>query len=321
MAKPAWMGGSAKPEWINEGQRVPEDHLRALEELKPEIVDVFGDRGILTLHGLRHRIQQQSLANAIFHNLRLRKHGLNQAGTGTGKSIAYIVPAIYHAIRNQVKVIIATSNKGLQNQLTNKDLPFLQDALRDYLQAKEGRNFRHAQLVGKFNYLCKTKCAEHLSENSRGTEAVVYAFWKSTRTGQIGECDVNLCAPEHYHLRKALTGCSNRHACPSCFYWLAKQAAQEADIVVVNHALLASHYLAGRNILPVFDVVIVDEAHAWESALRDSTVTRLSRGQLLPVILKAEKYLLPEHYQRICQTAKPLFHCRLSTSVATRLSA
>lgn len=316
MGKPVWLGGTSKPEWIDTGKAVHSSLLRGFEPSDPIVHDILSERGILPDQpGMGFRPQQLSLANAIANNLKARKHGINQAGTGTGKSAAYLVPAIAYALKHNEKVIVATSNKVLQDQLVNKDLPMLAKILEPYWQAKFGRNFKYTQLLGFGNYVCKDKLGDPQLEGVlHGAEAIADVWARQTRTGLLQECELNLQSPDYRALRMAMTtttqDCHGRKRCPSggtCHYYTAKDRAHEADIIVVNHALLAGNFKTGSAILPVPGVVIVDEAHKWEHSLREGFTSVVGRGQLRQILKRLQRFMHKQDFSSVCEEAKGFF--------------
>lgn len=201
---------------------------QAFKRMDPEIEGILGEDGLITVAGYQHRPQQLVLANHIHSALNQRCHLIGQAGTGTGKTKAYLIPAILYAMKGPCRVIVSTATKNLQRQIVEHELPMLRRLLGADLIKKHGRNFTAAVLVGKGNYECQDRmCYEHC---------------------------VNDC----------------RHCYHSAF-----QKASQADIVIVNHALLASHY--HNYTLPIHDAVIVDEAHQWEKWVRSAGVRTLSK--------------------------------------------
>jgi ATP-dependent DNA helicase DinG len=229
--------------------------------------EIFGPDGLIARHhpDYEYRPGQVAMARAVAEALEARRHLLVEAGTGTGKTLAYLVPAIATGRR----IIISTGTKNLQEQLFFKDIPFLQSILPG--------KFRATYLKGRSNYLClqRLKRAE-TSPVLDGLEEVDYfdlvrrwAF--ETQTGdraELAEMPENVSFWRHIDARSDICiGSKCPHFDP-CFITRARQAALEADIVIVNHHLFfADLALRGKEwgqVLPDYSAVIFDEAHLIE---------------------------------------------------------
>ncbi len=225
---------------------------------------------------------QQAMCDAVANAFANHEHLLVQAGTGTGKSLAYLVPAVLAGKR----VVIVTATKALQEQLCNKDLPFLQESL--------DTQFSFAQLKGRSNYVCLARKEEVDSDRGgaltgiRADDAVLDELdgWISeTTTGERGEAPVAI--PEALWAQLSIDSqeCPGKAKCSfgeSCFAEKARDNAAAADIVVVNTALYAQHLVANGKVLPPHDFVVVDEAHSLEDIAADAFgvslgATRLNR--------------------------------------------
>lgn len=198
------------------------------------------------------RQPQLHMARLIQRAKEMRQHAVIEAATGTGKSYAYL----YTAMELGLKVIVSTSNKALQGQLINKDVPTV---LRSY----PGKTFALAQ--GKSNYACKEKA-------QKVTLTGDLAKWfRETESGNLE--DINFYADhEAVNSLRADDSCTGRRCehYEECFYYAAKDQRQDADIVVTNHALLAIHLQNPEaNILPQVDMIIVDEAHKFADYVRN----------------------------------------------------
>jgi ATP-dependent DNA helicase DinG len=195
-----------------------------------------------------------------------------EAGTGTGKSLAYLVPAILWALNNEERVVISTNTINLQEQLIRKDIPFLQRSTK--------LEFRAVLVKGRGNYLCRRRAAmAHAepglfdAENAGELQAVL--AWAETSADGSKE-ELNFLPREEVweEVRCEIDQCS-RVRCADytrCFFHKARRQAAQADILVVNHALLLSdlalrhqtdNYSAAA-VLPPFDRIILDEAHHLE---------------------------------------------------------
>jgi ATP-dependent DNA helicase DinG len=230
------------------------------------------------------------MAEAVRNALVTREHLLVQAGTGTGKSLGYLVPSLLHSKR----VVVATATLNLQHQLVERDIPALKTAAR----ATMAKVPEHAVVKGRSNYACLHRVREgapddqgtliDVPEGSLGAEVVELREWanEQARLGASGDKD---SAPPHndrawrqvsVNHRECL-GASRCAYALECFAELAREHAQTAQVVVTNHALLAIDAIDGVPMLPEYDAVIVDEAH--ELAAR---VTQASTDELDPVIVE-----------------------------------
>lgn len=195
-----------------------------------------------------------------------------EAGTGTGKSLAYLVPAVLWAVANDARVVVSTYTRTLQAQLVSDDLPAL------------ARVFPHksAVLKGRGNYLCRRKLALAVDDGGEGIDRVA-AWAAQSRTGDFADVGFEL-DEELLDRVESDADQTLRARCPhfnQCFYYEARRAASAAHLIVANHALLLRDLAlkaeaGGRGILPDFDRVVLDEAHHLEEAATRAGDTRLS---------------------------------------------
>ena len=239
----------------------------------PSVADLLG-AAVESLGG-SEREGQQDMAAAVERALRTGEHLAVQAGTGTGKSLAYLVPAIRHALETDQAVVVSTATIALQAQLVDRDLPRLSKALEPVL----GKEPSFAILKGRGNYLCRHKIESGAQAEDPGDEQLFDPFqvsalgrqvtrlheWaEKTRTGDRDELVPGV--PDRAWRQVSVTAreCLGASRCPvaeDCFSELARHKAGKADVVVTNHALLAIDAIEGRAVLPEHDVVVVDEAH------------------------------------------------------------
>lgn len=255
-------------------------------ELHHATVDgVLGPRGALSaaLSGYEHRPAQLELATAVESALARGTHLLAEAGTGTGKTLAYLVPAVLSGKR----VIISTATRNLQEQVFTKDIPLLRDAV--------GLPFEAALLKGRSNYLCAHRFeafdrAPTFASPEDAKRWPAFREWAmTTETGDRSETDV----PESWSGWPSVTTTSDAclgAKCPlyeSCFVTRGRREAADRDLIVVNHALFFSDLsLRSRGwddalgILPPFSAVVFDEAHALEDVATDHFGVSVSGGRL-----------------------------------------
>lgn len=274
----------------------------------PEIVKLFSPDGPLAkgLKGYEHREEQTRMAFAVAEAFNEERVAVVEAGTGTGKSLAYLVPAILWGVRNKERVVISTNTINLQEQLTKKDIPFLARHL--------GTDFRAVLVKGRSNYICLRKLEGIRIEPSLFRDDAVEELqaiidWcGKTSDGCRGDlsfiprdetweevcCEADQCA---------------RVKCPHysrCFFYTARREAAGADLLVVNHALLMADVMVRQEtgyssaaILPPFERLIFDEGHHLEDVATGSLSTHSSRQGLQKTLgrlqhpRKAQLGLLP----------------------------
>lgn len=231
--------------------------------------EVLGDGGLVaqSYGGFEVREQQLKMARAVGAALEGGYHLAVEAGTGVGKSFAYLVPAIDQVIRKKGKVLISTYTITLQQQLINKDLPFLGEILPT--------PFTACLAKGRSNYLCKRRLKYAMSKqkNLFGDDAFelirINDWGRTTEDGSLSELDFMPSGAVWDAVKSEHGNCRGRK-CQSfgdCFYWGARRALKNADIIVANHALLFSDLVLKQQttgILPAYKFVIIDEAHNVE---------------------------------------------------------
>jgi len=237
---------------------------------------------------------QKEMAHAVEEALHEGKHLIVQAGTGTGKTIAYLVPAIVAGKRT----VVTTATKALQDQLAHKDLPFLVQHLSEYVN----RDITFAVLKGRSNYVCRQRLAElngetekknrkadsptllevdEMSQSVRHEIDLISEWTKTTKSGDMADIS---WSPSDRALRAVSVGsdeCPGARRCPvggTCFSELARFKASEADIVVVNTHLYGLHVASGGQLLPEHEVLIVDEAHGLEDIMSDTVGVSIHAG-------------------------------------------
>lgn len=280
----------------------------------PTPLDALGalEHVIASKSGGAPRAGQQQMAAAIETALAGGDVLLVEAGTGTGKSFAYLIPAILHSAGEpDRRVVIATATKALQEQLVTQDLPFLADTL-----AARGIQFTYALLKGRSNYLCQAKVGLELSDLgpaspltddigtvlATGAQVDDVRTWaEQTTTGDWAEIQV----PGPLRARLSSTGddCPGRSGCPvsdGCFYFAAKDRAATADLVVANTALYGAHLASGGRVLPDHSVVVVDEAHTVAAVMTDAFGVTLS-GSRLRVLASRLRRAMPDRMPLVLQ--------------------
>jgi ATP-dependent DNA helicase DinG len=257
----------------------PAPQAAAPEEVggPPIVTDLLG-LAVAAIGG-SERPGQVAMAEAVQRSIESGEHLAVQAGTGTGKSLAYLVPAALHTIAGGGTVVISTATIALQRQLIDRDLPRLAAALAPAL----GREPTFAILKGRRNYLCLLRLRggqdapagdadagtpalfDPNAVSATGRQVVRLHEWAATtETGDRDDLVPGVSDQAWRHVSVSARECLGAQRCPfgtSCFAELARDRAGRADIVVTNHALLAIDALEDFIIFPEHDVVIIDEAH------------------------------------------------------------
>lgn len=229
------------------------------------------------------RPQQVDMLKAVANALSSGNHLIVEAGTGVGKSFAYLVPAAMFAVQNNTRVVVSTNTINLQDQLIKKDIPDLQAALN--------LDVRAAVMKGRGNYLCPRKFEFMRSHgptnaNEMRVLAKIMVWQLDNDSGDRNE--LNLTGPIEREVWMRLSAeddncttetCLGRMS-GRCAFHRAKQAAQAAHLLIVNHALLLSDVSTGSKVLPEYDYVIVDEAHHIESAVTSALSFRMTQNDL-----------------------------------------
>lgn len=263
--------------------RTDDDELMSVNDL---IIDgYFEAKGKLprVIENYELRAEQQEMARLVNRGFNESEFVVVEAGTGTGKSMAYLIPAMEWAVKNrqlQHRVIISTNTKNLQEQLFFKDIPML--------YAASGGRFKAVLLKGRSNYLCLEKwnliitdMNHRLSQDER-TRILPLVLWaQQTRTGDIAE-NSGFQYEKNIGLWQKLTAeaayCPGRNCkfYNDCFLMKAREHARKADIVVVNHALLFSDLASDNSILDEYYNLVLDEAHNIEKTAADYLGVRVS---------------------------------------------
>ena len=264
----------------------PNSQTSSLDE--EELVGYLASNGLLAKAFARfeHRPQQIEMLRAVTGAFNGGGQLIMEGGTGVGKSLAYLLPAVLFSMKNSRTVVISTNTINLQEQLLQKDIPALVNILEEGGVLPSGE-FRAVPLKGRNNYLCLRRWS-HLSrvEGLAIDEARVLSkslVWlQDTATGDRGE--INLSSRDASIWNRISAG--DREWCPGsveggiCFLKSARQRASAAHIVVVNHALLLSDLKMGGGILPEYHHLIVDEAHHLEEEATHQLGLRLPQGRL-----------------------------------------
>ena len=255
--------------------------------------------------GGEERPGQVQMAAAVADAMDTGEHLLVQAGTGTGKSLAYLVPALMRS-RSRAPVVVATATLALQAQIVDRDLPRLLDALAPLL----GRRPAYAMLKGRRNYLCRNRLHGGLPPDegealftpapttALGRDLVRLGAWaEETGSGDRDELVPGVSERAWAQVSVSARECVGAAKCPyggECFAEQARARAAEADLVVTNHALLAIDALEGIPVLPEHDVVIVDEAHELVDRVTAVASDELSPAAVDRAVSRSARLVSPE---------------------------
>jgi ATP-dependent DNA helicase DinG len=240
------------------------------------------------------RAGQQAMAAAVATAISTGRHVIVVAGTGTGKTIGYLVPAVLAG----KKVVVATATKALQDQLAAKDLPFLTEHL--------GRPFEWAVLKGRSNYICMQRVRELHAGGQDQLEIEEFAATTRVEIRRLGEWAGETATGDAATLDWAPTDrawqavsvssdeCPGAQRCPMgqvCFAEAARQRAAAADVIVVNLHLYGLHVASGGVLLPEHDVLVVDEAHQLEDIMSDTVGVQIGPGRFSTLAATLRKVL------------------------------
>ena len=249
--------------------------------------------------GGEERAGQVAMAEAVTAAMESEEHLLVQAGTGTGKSLAYLVPSLLHGER----VVIATATLALQHQLVERDIPRLVEAVKD-----SGVDTSHAVLKGRSNYACLHRIREgvpddqgalvELPEGSLGKKVLELRAWaeEEAEDGGTGERDH---APRHTDKEWRQVSVNHREClgaskCPfgqECFAERAREKAHRSHLVVTNHSLLAIDAIEGVPMIPDYDVVVIDEAHELTTRVTQAATDELWAAEVERAARRSQRHV------------------------------
>jgi ATP-dependent DNA helicase DinG len=240
----------------------------------------FGQSGILSglLPGYEPRGEQEQMSAAIANALANKEHLIVEAGTGVGKSLAYLIPLIEHVLSEDgMRAVVSTYTKALQHQLVEKELPFLRDVIF--------KNLKFALCIGSENYLCLRRMEQaktHGLFDADETEPMgkLNRWVRKTSSGMKSEIEIpprlwqKVCRESDLCFGKECKRFS------ICFYQKAKEIERKAHILVTNHHLFFANIASGGNVIPSFGSVVFDEAHELEDVAADYLGTEISNFKL-----------------------------------------
>lgn len=250
-----------------------------------EVTSILQPGGILAkgFSYYEYRPQQVAMLHAVAEAISDGRHLLVEAGTGTGKSMAYLIPAAIWAVQNNSRVVISTNTINLQDQLINKDIPDLRETLDIDLDA--------TIVKGRSNYICPRRLE---SLRRRGPARVdelrvlakLLVWLGGTHTGDKAE--INLNGPIEREVWSRLSaddeGCTSETCLKRtggiCPFYRTRLAAQSSHLLIVNHALLLADVATGNKVLPAYDTLIIDEAHHLEDAITNALSYKVTQRDI-----------------------------------------
>jgi len=303
----------------------PPEHDRYTGSLKPndslEPLDIISLAKTLEPAGLfsqqfdkfEYRPQQVDMLAHVSTAFNEGKHLIVEAGTGTGKSVAYLLPSIHWAVQNNERVVISTNTINLQDQLIEKDIPALQALLP--------LTFKAVTLKGRSNYVCPRRVAMYMAKGQHNATELrllckLLVWLPQTKTGDREE----LFMPERGEQILWWQVASDGHICTArtctaetCFYAYARRNAESAHIIVVNHALLMADVAVDGRVIPDYQYLIIDESHHLEDSITDQLsvvvderlVDQLLRELSQPGRRRNQYYGLFEELSQNCLNAIP----------------
>ncbi|OGO13401.1 MAG: hypothetical protein A2Y53_02595 [Chloroflexi bacterium RBG_16_47_49] len=249
-----------------------------------EVASALEIGGIFSHHfpNYEYRPQQIEMLRSVTQALSENRHLLVEAGTGTGKSMAYLLPAALWALKNGQRVVISTNTINLQDQLINKDIPDLRSAM--------GINLSAAVMKGRSNYLCPRRLENIRRRGPDNADEMrvlskVLVWLQSTVSGDRNEINLNGSIERDIWMRLSADdeGCTTENCIKRggiCPFYRARQAALSAHILVVNHALLLADVATGNRVLPEYNYVIIDEGHHLEEATTNALSFRINQSMI-----------------------------------------
>ncbi|HEU4964728.1 MAG TPA: ATP-dependent DNA helicase DinG [Bacilli bacterium] len=272
-----------------------------------EVANVLAKGGPMSdlMPGYEERPQQLDMVRSVAEAFDQSKHLIVEAGTGTGKSLAYLIPSVYYAKATGERVVVATHTINLQEQLKERDIPLLKQVI-DF-------PFDIEVFKGRGNYMCMRKVATTVNhpgltvDHNEITFFVRMLTWLLQTEGGDRE-ELSLAGPQADNWNKVASGadsCINK-ACPwfrNCYYHRARAKAQHADVLITNHSLVLTDVKAEHNVLPGYEYLVLDEAHHMEDEATKHLGTEVSYlqlyGALNRLLRDSNKGLLFQFLQKV----------------------
>lgn len=263
-----------------------------------EIRDFFSDKSPLlkVIKDYEIRDSQKQMSGIILDSFKENRSFIIEAGTGTGKTLAYLLPSAYFSTSEKEKVVISTYTHTLQEQIMGKDLPLLEEAC---LGLSQPMKFKSAVLKGRKNYISMKRFENFIAKDffldHEVTLIIKIILWiNKTETGDLEELSIQgkeftlldeICCAQYV--------CDHENAdyANGCYMMKASKKAGKADIVIINHALLIQNALAENKLLPEYSRLIIDEAHHMEKVATDSLTVSITFGNFIRPFEKLQNAL------------------------------
>jgi ATP-dependent DNA helicase DinG len=260
--------------------------LSAMSDLKlPLPREIFRSSGFVD----EVRESQVKMSEICLASMISGESSIVEAPTGTGKGLAYLIPAILYAKKTGQKVVVSTATTTLQDQLFHKDIPYLQKKLYENF----GIEFTAALVKGRSHYLCRHRLDVKLDTEPMAVPLPVLAWGRETETGDVAEVQTETGLPGWSNVNADYASCNEdcdyhpRSGAEdlegSCFFYRAKTNANQADVIVANHALVALSIIEGKH-LPEYKVLVVDEAHQFEKYMVSALTAEVSHRAIMNFI-------------------------------------
>ena len=228
------------------------------------MIEIFGKNGHLRnmIHDYEFRKEQLDMADFVLDRFTGKEHAAIEAGTGTGKTLAYLIPAVIYAKKNELKVIVTTETKALQKQLLDKDLPIVKRLFTEKLES----DFTYSLCMGSSNYPCRQRY-EMTVKKGLFDAARLSALHELMLSGKIfSRFDISLPSEIWQNIYREPDACRFFHCqyVNSCSFMRARKEWLTADLLIMNHYLFFTNIASGQTYLPNSDIIIFDEAHSLE---------------------------------------------------------
>jgi ATP-dependent DNA helicase DinG len=287
--------------------------------------DIFGENGYLSKahKNFEFRKEQLQMAEFIMERLLDQENALVEAGTGIGKTLAYLIPVINYSLENEKIVAVSTETKALQKQLVDKDIPLARAVIKEYLQ----KDFKFSLCLGSANYPCRKRFEAFILRGNIDPDYVpVIEELKNAFAGKDVLSRFDLSVPNKIwnEIYRESEAC-NSYRCPfssGCVYQRAKKEWASSNLLIMNHYLFFSNISSGKAYLPKFDIVIFDEAHSLEEIASDQLGFEESYDKLIEVIGNLYKKTRKNSIvYRISDEAKKEIAIELITSLIKELNS
>ena len=262
------------------------ENERSTHWVPTAVAEMLGEGGVLSrvLDNFEVRDEQLQMAHAVAKAINYGERIIIEAGTGVGKSLAYLLPAALYALTNNKRVVISTNTINLQEQLLHKDIPILVEALKGIVDG--GEELRFTTLKGGANYLCMRRWDTMATSNEQTPDAArilakTMLWLQSTATGDRAE--INLGHPraaahwDRLAAQRRSVYCKKEIGEGVCFLQAARKRAAASHLIIVNHALLISDAIRG-GLIPDYDTLIIDEAQHLEDVATDQLGFELTQA-------------------------------------------